>query len=242
MNMPTSNSEKLTPEKRIALYGDVNSDSTFYSRADRASSAKVRDVGENIVSKSDLMGGVPLVARELIILYHLQGTNAVPKIDDEPELYGYPLTFEMEKINNGATIEDWLLAYSKNPELINIFPEILYNIRLSLAKIWAKGVIHGDLHLNNIVVGMKRGGEVMDPKIIDFGISIMNERKMQKIAKNLGISEAFTESEAAFQRQVTQRYESEEGAETEYFISQIDDFIRCPDIGKLLKKFRDNQF
>ena len=55
------------------------------------------------------------VVREFIISEHLRGTAVVPQVDLGEGLYGYPLSFQMEKINNGGTLQDWLEFHSLSP-------------------------------------------------------------------------------------------------------------------------------
>lgn len=224
---------------RIHFYNDISGQNTFQKRAfERATTSKVFEIGENVIAKQDESGGIPLAAREYVILNHLKETGVVPKVDEETGLYGYPLTFEMEKINNGASLEDWLATYTVKPELIEIMPEILQNLRMGIAKMWAKGVVHGDLHLNNIVIGMKKGGLMIEPKIIDFGVSMMKEGKMKSLAADLGVLDELGESNYYFNRQVSKRYDDKD-QELDFIVEEIDDFVRCKDIGKLLKDFRD---
>lgn len=59
--------------------------------------------------------GTMSVVREFIITEHLRGTGVVPQVDLDEGLYGYPLSFQMEKINNGGTLQDWLEFHSLSP-------------------------------------------------------------------------------------------------------------------------------
>ena len=84
-------SADLTPQQ---VYHQVSQAGSFASRAGR---------------------GTMSVVREFIISEHLRGTAVVPQVDLGEGLYGYPLSFQMEKINNGGTLQDWLEFHSLSP-------------------------------------------------------------------------------------------------------------------------------
>jgi tRNA A-37 threonylcarbamoyl transferase component Bud32 len=234
-----------TPEEEIEKtpYQQVSTADIFANRANRGENADVRETDEGMVEKSDKKGKPPILPREFIITDYLRNTGVVPKVDVDTGLYGYPLTFQMEKINNGASLQDWLYFYAQRDNGIyipkDLIAEILDKTAIGIKKIWDEGVIHGDLHLNNIIIGENKDNHMIDPRIIDFGLSIIDEETLIQAAHNLGIKEQVEEAQESFTREINAQYKGEDG-ETEFLISHLESYIceaNIPDLQKLIVDF-----
>lgn len=233
-----------TPEEEIeeTPYQQVSAADVFANRANRGENADVRETDEGMVEKSDKKGKPPLISREFIITDYLRNTGVVPKVDVDTGLYGYPLTFQMEKINNGASLQDWLYFYSQRESGIyvpkDIIAEILDKTAEGIKKIWDQGVIHGDLHLNNIVIGEKQDTQMLDPRIIDFGLSVIDEETLIQAADSFGIADEVQEAQESFTREIHVRYDDEDG-ETEFLVSHLESYICEANISDLQKLIVD---
>jgi tRNA A-37 threonylcarbamoyl transferase component Bud32 len=146
----------------------------------------------------------------------------------------------MEKINNGSTLEEWLVSLQGNPYTAEVLPDLLMKIHDKLVLMWESGVVHGDLHCNNIVVGRAdtETGLILEPKIIDFGFSEIDEKTLIKTAKSLGIKDEVLDSEYYFQQQVLRRFEEPSG-DLDFLVSEMDAYMCCPDVLKYVKQFQD---
>jgi tRNA A-37 threonylcarbamoyl transferase component Bud32 len=177
----------ISSEKRIEAYANVSGDKTFPERAKIGQMSVVREIGENYVEKRDKSGDLPLAVREFLILNYLQDTKIVPQVGEIIINQDGTARFTMEKINNGATLQEWLMGYMTQQIPEDIIQEILEETCEAIGKMWQKGVVHADLHLNNVIVGMEKGGTKMKPTIIDFGVSKMSEKKFRKMEEELEI-------------------------------------------------------
>lgn len=171
----------------LEIYTKVSNSKTFAERASQGNSAIVMDAGDGWVGKRD-KPGIDLVAREFHILAALQelDCNICPEIDLD---YGCPGEFMIRKINNGGTLEEYILEFLFNDLDRNLLVDLLKMIAFKLNTFWDNGYIHGDLHLNNIVIGIERGGKAWDPYLIDFGYSFhqdypLNFWELQTVIKD----------------------------------------------------------
>jgi len=221
-----SNPEKYNPNSESNVYEEVSAAEIFKYRAQRGENADVRETDEGMVEKSDKAGKTPLITREFIITDYLRNTGVVPKVDVDSGLYGYPLTFQMEKINNGASLQDWLYYYSQRDRGIYVpketIAEILDKTAEAIKKVWDQGVVQGDLHLNNIIIGEKK--RKLAPHIIDFGLSIIDRDTLLEAAHSLGIEDEVEEAQDSFTREIISSYDDPDG-ETEFLISHLESYI-----------------
>ena len=237
------NFERYTPNLENEVennpYTQISSADTFANRANRGRNADVRETDEGMIEKSDKKGKPPLISREFIITDYLRNTGVVPKVDVDSGLYGYPLTFQMEKINNGASLQDWLYFYAQRESGIyvpkEVIAEILDKTAEGIKQIWEQGVIHGDLHLNNIIIGQKQGTQMLDPRIIDFGISHIDEETLIQAAHSLGIEDEVREAQASFTREVQTEYKPDQDEETGYLVSHLESYLCEANIADLQK-------
>ena len=180
------------------------------------------------------------VVREFIISEHLRGTAVVPQVDLGEGLYGYPLSFQMEKINNGGTIQDWLEFHSRSPIPKAVWAEIFQGVSEGIRAVWAAGVLQGDLHVRNAVIGKDPSGRRLKPHIIDFGVAVMDEEPFEALAHGLGLPDVVAESQQWFERQIQPRYDDPTD-EKAFLISDIQEWINTlniQDLDGLLDDFR----
>lgn len=230
-------SADLTP---LQLYHQVSQAGSFASRAGRGTMSLVRELDDGVVEKSDRRDELPLVAREFIITEHLRDTGVVPLIDVDEGLYGYPLSFQMEKINNGGTLQDWLEFHSQSPIPKAVWAEIFQGVSDGIRAVWAAGVLQGDLHVRNVVIGTDSSGRRLKPHIIDFGVAVLDEEPLESLAHGLGLPDAVAESQQWFERQIRPRYD-DPSDEKAFLISDIQEWINTlniQDLDGLLGDFR----
>jgi len=222
------------------VYHQVSQAGSFASRAGRGTMSLVRELDDGVVQKSDRRDEIPLVAREFIITEHLRDTGVAPLIDVDEGLYGYPLSFQMEKINNGGTLQDWLEFHSQSPIPRAVWAEIFQGVSDGIRAVWAAGVLQGDLHVRNVVIGTDPSGRQLKPHIIDFGVSVLDEVPFEALAHSLGLPDVVAESQQWFERQIRPRYE-DPSDEKAFLISDIQDWINTlniQDLDGLLGDFR----
>ena len=232
--MPTAD---LLP---LEVYHLVSQAGSFASRAGRGTMSVVRELDDGVVEKSDRRDELPLVAREFTITEHLRSTGVVPLIDVDEGLYGYPLSFQMEKINNGGTIQDWLEFHSRSPIPKAVWAEIFQGVSEGIRAVWAAGVLQGDLHVRNVVIGKDPSGRRLKPHIIDFGVAVMDEEPFEALAHGLGLPDVVAESQQWFERQIQPRYDDPTD-EKAFLISDIQEWINTlniQDLDGLLDDFR----
>jgi hypothetical protein len=216
----------------LQIYELVSQASSFASRAGRGTMSVVRELDDGVVEKSDRRDELPLVAREFIITEHLRGTGVVPQVDIDEGLYGYPLSFQMEKINNGGTLQDWLEFHSLSPIPRLVWEEIFQGVTEGIRAVWAAGVLQGDLHVRNVVIGTDPSGRRLRPHIIDFGVAVMDEELFEALAHSLGLPDVVAESQHWFERQIRPRYD-DPSDEKAFLISDIQEWINTLNIQDL---------
>lgn len=230
-------SADLTP---LQVYHQVSQAGSFASRAGQGTMSVVRELDDGMVEKSDRRDELPLVAREFILTEHLRGTGVVPQVDVDAGLYGYPLSFQMEKINNGGTLKDWLEFHSHSPIPRAVWAEIFQGVSEGIQAVWAEGVLQGDLHVRNVVIGTDPSGRRLKPHIIDFGVAVMEEEPFKALAHSLGLPDVVAESQQWFERQIRPRYD-DPSDEKAFLISDIQEWINTlniQDLDGLLGDFR----
>ena len=240
------------------LYQALILSKNFKQRANLATTSNVVDNGiqtllsyENkplmtnveTVKKSDMTGGISLAAREYVILHSLRNTDVAPKLDYEFGLFGYPESFVMEKINNGTTLEEWLQAYDENPLYDEVMTQIFESITQKIETMWSKGVLHSDLHLKNIVIGTKNNLSndsevIIDPKIIDFGVSQINHQKFEQLSRILSVDYEAESSQECFFREVISRYDTFD-EELDFLTSEIEAVVSSQNLIHMLNKLRN---
>lgn len=224
----------------LEIYQQVSQAGSFASRASRGTMALVRELDDGRVEKSDRRDELPLVAREFILTEHLRNTGVVPLIDVDEGLYGYPLSFQMEKINNGGTLQDWLEFHSRTPIPREVWAEIFQGVSQGIRAVWATGVLQGDLHVRNVVIGTDPSGHHLKPHIIDLGVAVMEDEPFEALAHGLGLQALVEESQQWFERQIRPRYD-DPSDEKAFLISDIQNWmntLNIHDLDGLLDDFR----
>lgn len=147
---------KLSKNKASKLLPGSNLGSGVYGRVD--------DINEQLVSKTTALSkgltGIGLDKKEFNLLRELKDTGVVPKVGSKGKR---GLGFTMEKVK-GESLFDFVHSTLQEPSDEQL-KELGRKTAEALKKVHSKGIIHGDLHSNNIIVDRK--GNI---KIIDFGL------------------------------------------------------------------------
>jgi hypothetical protein len=216
----------------LAEYNRVATAESFASRASRGTMSLVRELDDGIVEKSDRPDDVPLVAREFIITDHLVTSGVVPRVDVNEGLYGYPVSFQMEKINNGGTLQDWLQAHAEQAMDRDLWDQLLTRLQRNIRQVWEHGVIHGDLHVRNVVIGLDQAGKQLEPIVIDFGVSQLNEDTLLALAHGYGLRDEVADSQGWFKRQVAERYD-DPADERDFLVADLQSWMTRLNISDL---------
>lgn len=156
--------------EKLGLYNRVCQWRPFHERASEGTMSTVVEAGDGWLMKSDNVGE-ELVEREFQILLALQGSDLVPDVDEEEGVFGYPDSFLIKRINNGASLGEYLRFFLTG-DMDEVFLwEIFEATAEKINEFHSKGYVHGDLHDRNIVVGMNKGCTLFVPYLIDFGFS-----------------------------------------------------------------------
>lgn len=114
----------------------------------------------------------PDLRKEAIILQKLDGVEGVPKV------YGVTNTFPdalVMSMCDGEPLEKWWVLKDARTYLT-----VLMHTCKIISRIHEKGVIHCDLHDNNILVKTAKNGDVESVSIIDFGQAEIESRSRNK--------------------------------------------------------------
>lgn len=224
----------------LEIYNRVAAAESFAARAGRGTMSLVRELDDGSVEKSDRPDDVPLVAREFIITDHLCGSGVVPAIDVDGGLYGHPLSFRMEKINNGGTLQDWLEVHAELAIPREIWAQLFSRLQRNIRRVWEAGVIHGDLHVRNVVIGLDAAGSALEPVVIDFGVAQLEESILLDHAHGYGLRDEVQDSQGWFERQVETRYD-DPADERDFLVADLRSWmarLNIHDIESQLEEFR----
>ena len=118
-----------------------------------------------------------LLQQELVLLRYLNEEGAqVPSLhpDYEDDSWGKPEDIAMLLLNNAATIGDYCEAYLASQIPIEILKEVIQAAKIAVESVHEAGVLHNDLHGNNIVITLERGK--FKGYVIDFGWSYLESK------------------------------------------------------------------
>lgn len=156
---------------KLVVYNLVCQWRSFHERAQEGTMSTVLEAGDGWLIKSDLKGE-ELVEREFQVLLALQGTGLVPDVDEEEGVFGYPSSFLIKRVNNGATLGEYLRYFLSGASMNKaILWEVFEATAEKINAFHKLGFVHADLHDRNVVVGMDKGCTQFIPAIIDFGFS-----------------------------------------------------------------------
>lgn len=85
----------------------------------------------------------------------------------------------MELLDGAHTLTE--LHRSEN---VHLAPRVFKSIRDAVYALWHAGVVHGDLHMDNILVKIthcSEDGKIIDVRIIDFGMSVIMKRGLAEL-------------------------------------------------------------
>lgn len=157
-------------EPMLEAYGQVSGLESTQSRLDRGQRSNICMLGQdqsgNWIRKETNDAHEPM-AWEFRNMVSLMETGLGPDVDEGEGVSDFPDGYNMQLIDNGATIRDYFGAAAEG--LIDA--EVMASLGEAVGKLmftfWrAENWVHGDLHLRNIVVGYERN-KGWRPYIID---------------------------------------------------------------------------
>lgn len=157
----------------IALKG-----ASLEERLDRGANGSLSLYGEDskgvkYLLKETRPGENPkLLENELVIYRHLMEVGAqVPILHEDylDDSYGRPSDISMQLINNAATLGDYAEGYVEGKVPLEAFKEMIKVSKKAIESMHEAGVIHNDLHANNVVLSLVNNQ--WKAYVIDFGWS-----------------------------------------------------------------------
>lgn len=150
----------------MGLYELVVARRSLESRLSDGESATLSYEGDGWLQKSDNIGGPELAEREFYNLLSLSNKGICPEVNEDEGVYGFPSSFLIERINNGATLGEYLRVFLEGDMDVTSLKELLEDVADKINRFHQLGWVHGDLHDRNIVVGPD-----LVSYIIDLGYS-----------------------------------------------------------------------
>lgn len=166
----------------IALKG-----ASLEERLDRGANGSLSLYGEDsngvkYLLKETRAGENPkLLENELVIYRHLYEEGAqVPILHEDyiDDSYGRPSDIATQLINNAATLGDYAEGYVEGKVPLETFKEMVHVSLKAIQSMHSVGVIHNDLHANNIVLSLINGQ--WKAYVIDFGWSYFQSKGVPK--------------------------------------------------------------
>ena len=167
---------------QIALKG-----ASLEERLDRGANGSLSLYGEDsqgvkYLLKETRVGENPkLLENELKVYRHLVEEGAqVPILheDYQDDSYGRPSDIAMQLINNAATLGDYAEGYVEGKVPLATFKELIQTSKEAIESMHKVGIIHNDLHANNIVLSLVNNQ--WKAYIIDFGWSYFQTKGVPK--------------------------------------------------------------
>lgn len=161
----------------VALHG-----ATLESRLDRGMNGTLslygEESGRKYLLKETRPGENPkLLQQELNLLRYLNEEGAqVPELheDYQDDSWGRPQDIAMLLLNNAATLGDYCEAYLASQITIEILKEVVLASLKAIQTVHDAGVLHNDLHGNNLVLTLEKGK--FKGYVIDFGWSFLESK------------------------------------------------------------------
>lgn len=160
----------------VALYGD-----SLLNRLERGLNGKFKfllDIGavKYLLKLTKDGENEELLNQELRLLRILNEAGAqVPMLHPEyiDNSWGECYGIGMALLDNAATLGDYAEAYVASQIPLSVFEQILEASRQAIESVHEAGVLHNDLHANNIVLTLEKEG--FKGYVIDFGWSHLVE-------------------------------------------------------------------
>lgn len=165
----------------LKIYNEISYLEKFADRASRGSMGEILETGEGWLLKTD-KSGIEGCRMEHYIYEHMQsqGHQFAPECALEmSEITTYPGTIVIKKINNGATLRDYIEAYLNGLIPAKVTKALMESTGKLLKDFWEKGYTHRDLHPRNIVVGLNKKGDQWKPYLIDFSTTTHESQEEQ---------------------------------------------------------------
>jgi aminoglycoside phosphotransferase (APT) family kinase protein len=146
--------------------------------------------------------------------------------------------FQMEKINNGGTLQDWLQAHAEQAMPRDLWAQIFKRLQHNIREVWEHGVIHGDLHVRNVVIGLDAAARALEPIVIDFGVAQLDGDSLLALAHGYGLRDEVADSQAWFERQVDERY-NDPADERDFLVADLQSWMTRLNISDLDRQLAD---
>lgn len=154
-------------------YNLVGEQDVFVRRSEKGKNSKILLTWNNCIIKCDLEEDLPKdqgVSKEYQI-YSLAGKlhlHFIPMCELDIGVFGNPKAIIIKKINNGATLVDYIQGFLEGIVPLYDLQELFKSINARINHFWRLGFIHGDLTPRNICIGINFGGTEWNPYLIDF--------------------------------------------------------------------------
>lgn len=170
----------------INIYNSIafnSSSSSLEERLNRGANGSLSLYGENSSGVKYLLKETrpgeneKLIKNELKVLRYLNRKGAVTPLlheDWQDDSYGEPDGVCLVMINQGASLGDYCEGYFQGIVPLETFKEIIISTKKAIDSVHKCGIIHNDLHANNIVVSLVNNQ--WKAYVIDFGWSFAEKK------------------------------------------------------------------
>jgi tRNA A-37 threonylcarbamoyl transferase component Bud32 len=158
----------------LEVHHRISQKKTFRDRARLGNRGDFIEIEDNQIIKADKLGE-DNAAWEFEVLVALEELGITPKPAVEEGVFGHPNSFQMEKINDGTTLEEYLEEFLLGTYSHSLFLDLCAAIGKMLNIFWEAGWVHTDLHAKNIVIDINWDQPIWTPYLIDFGTAFHND-------------------------------------------------------------------
>lgn len=137
------------------LYTKIANRESIKTRLDRGTCATLVQAGDDWLVKEDAPGEQG-VAWEYQVYSHIGDKGLLGDIVPEVALEEGDETLFIKKINNAATLADYVAGYQEGLLPLDVLKCLFKQVGEVVARFHESGYVHGDLHSRNIVIGMDR--------------------------------------------------------------------------------------
>ncbi len=170
----------------LKSYNLISEQEVFVRRSEKGKNSKILLTGNQYIIKSDLeiLPSNQGVSREFQIysITNKLHLHFIPKCNLESDVFDNPKSIIIKKINNGATLVEYIQGFLEGIVPLYDLQELFKSINARINHFWQLGFIHGDLTPRNICIGINFGGTEWNPYLIDFDKTIYSYDK--KTPKN----------------------------------------------------------
>jgi len=156
----------------LKSYNLISEQEVFVRRSEKGKNSKILLTGNQYIIKSDLeiLPSNQGVSREFQIysITNKLHLHFIPKCNLESDVFDNPKSIIIKKINNGATLVEYIQGFLEGIVPLYDLQELFKSINARINHFWQLGFIHGDLTPRNICIGINFGGTEWNPYLIDF--------------------------------------------------------------------------